>query len=725
LFVFCISLLWKVPSGESVEIVSSPSSVERYGLFSAELRIDHVEGDLDDPLNVDLSVVFTAPSGEKRSVPAFWTKNISFPKISLWQVRFTPEEQGEYSLFAEINVPSENISRKSEKLSFSSTSSENKGFLGISQNNFSYLKFDQGQPFFGIGHNLAWVHNSRPEIFKRYFGLLKDAGCNIARIWICDWSFPLESAKTGYYNRESSEGLDRIIEASRENGVYIILCLDTYGSLMPESGMWGEGRWEMNPYNSKNGGPCKRPEDFFTEPSALIKYKNKLRYIVARWGYSPSILAFELLNEYNAPREWTREMASYIKETGRRKRLVTTSLGYPHDKRFEESSIWELEEVDIITCHVYGNGAEGDLVNPLLQKSREIRETYRKPFAVSEFGIDFSKDDKYYDQRGRGTALHNSIWASVFSGSFSTAMNWWHDTYIRPKNLYGHYSALSRFLENVDWDSSSITFPDVSLLFFRRDESRASVWRDVSICPVDKWGKANISEFTILGNGDLAGGGMPHKYLHGSEKKDMRVEQVYKVDYKREGDFVVHVGTVSQLGHLNVFIDGVKVVDKAYPSGKGKGPWKKSRFVPKYEVYQCIYDDETSFRVPPGKHEIKLSNTGKDWIGIEKITLKGYISPDTANARCLALNVGDTHLFWIHNISSNWKTDYSGSKPDTIKDVYFEVYGLPGERYEQEIWDTHKGKKISSKKVSSSGGKVRVFLKELMSDTACKLIPLE
>jgi hypothetical protein len=723
LVIFCLGSFWGFSSCEAVETVSVPTSVERYGLFSAEFRIEHVGGDPDDPLNVDLSITFISPSGEKTSVPAFWRGNEISRKTSLWEVRFAPEEQGEYFFSAELRLPAKNILRRSDKLSFISAHSENKGFLGRSPNNTNYLRFDQGVPFFGIGHNLAWVHNSRPEVFKRYFGLLKKSGCNICRVWICDWSFPLESGKMGYYNRESSERLDKILELAHENGIYIILCLDTYGSLMTESGMWGEGRWDVNPYNSKNGGPCGSHDEFFTEPSAVRKYKNKLRYIVARWGYSTNILAFELMNEYNAPRDWTREMASYIKETGRSERLVTTSLGYPHDKTFDEALIWGIEEIDIVTSHIYGNGVDAGLVNLLLQKSLEMREMYSKPFVVSEFGIDSSKDDKYYDQRGEGTALHNSIWASALSGSFSTAMNWWHDTYIRPKNLYGHYSALSKFLEGIDWDSGEVRFPDVSLVFYRSGRPDYAPGRDVSIRPIDKWGKAAISEFTVLGNGELAGGGVPFKYLHGSEKKDIRVDQVYKVEYKREGNFVIRVGTVSQLGHLNVYMDGVKVLDKAYPAGKGKGPWKKSRFVPEHNIYQCVYGEEVSFNVPKGKHEIKLSNAGKDWIGIEEVILKEYVSPDTANARCLALNVGGTHLFWIHNISSNWRTEYSREKPDEIKDVYFEAYGLAEKSYEQEIWDTREGRKISSKKVKPSGGKVRIFLKELSSDVACKLIP--
>jgi hypothetical protein len=723
-FFLAISLFLGFLSAEALEMVSFSRETERYGLFTAKFRASYVEGDPDDPENIDLTAVFVSPSGEISEVPAFCLSNSKIEQVSFWEVRFTPEEEGEFSFSATAALSRQNSLREFRPARFNVKAGELKGFLERSPNNPNYLKFSSGNPFFGIGHNVAWVYNSNPEIFGRYFSLLKEAGGNIARVWICDWSLPLESGKTGNYNRSSSEKLDRILELAERNGIYIMLCLDTYGSLMKETGMWGEGKWDLNPYNMKNGGPCKEPEEFFTNTEAIRLYKNKLRYVVSRWGYSPNILAFEIWNEYNSPPGWTKEMASYLKSMGRNRKLVTTSLGYPRGKGFDESAIWEIDEIDIVTHHFYGTGAEPYLVNDLFQKSGELRSKYGKPFIISEFGIDFSRDDKDYDIRGEGKALHNSIWASVFSLSAATAMNWWHDTYIRPKDLYRHYSALSRFLEGAGWDSEKIMFPEVSLVLYREGEIKGHRARDVVIRPLDAWTAAGISEFEVLGNGDLSGEGMPFKYLHGSEKKDMKIDHIYKVDYPEEGGFVIRVGTVSQGGHLNVFVNDVKVLERIFPAGPGKGPWKRSKFLEKYKVYQCVYDEDIFVPVPAGKHTIRLSNTGKDWIGIEKITLKNYAPPAVADARCLSINIGGTLMFWAQNRDSNWMTAYEGRKPHPIKGAYFEVYDLSQDNYILEIWDTYSGKIISSKKVKPSSGKLRINLPEFHTDLALKLIPI-
>jgi hypothetical protein len=724
-FIGCLAAAFAVFLCTSVlaaELISAPSEARKHELFAPVFRTAYVDGDPDDPVKMDLRVTFTAPSGKTTVVPAFLTGRDRAENASFWEARFVPEEEGEYLFSAKNeNIPDRHAKAVSPAV-FRVSDTSLKGFLKRSSNNPRYLKFSSGEPFFGLGHNVAWVHNSSPEVFGRYFSLLKEAGCNLARVWICDWSLPLECGMTGNYDRVSSQKLDRILELASDNGIYIILCLDTYGSLVSGPGFWREGRWSQNPYNAANGGPCEHPEDMFTEPEAIRMYKNKLRYVAARWGFSPAILAFELWNEYNAPRGWTRQMASYLRSIGREGKLVTTSLGYPSGKKFDEDAIWRFDELDIVTSHFYGTGREGGLVNPLVQKSLEIMKSHNKPFIISEFGIDNSKDDRYYDSRGDGRALHNSIWASALSGSLGSAMNWWHDSYIRPKALYRHYSALARFLEGINWDSEDVSSPEVSLVFYRRGEPAARN-RDVFITPVDKWGMAGISEYEVIGNGDLAGGGMPVKYLHGSEKAEMRTDQLYKVNYAGDGEFVIRVGTVSQGGHLNVFLDDVKIFEKAFPAGSGKGPWKMSRKLKEYGVYQCVYDEDVSVKIPAGEHHVRLSNTGKDWIGIEKIKLGGYIAGNVANARCIAWNVGGVAMFWIHNAGSTWRAGYEGKDPEPVKRAFFEVYDMDPGSYTLEIWNTYEGRVISSRKVRALGGKIRISLPEFSNDIACKLIP--
>src|SRR5205807_5840446 len=68
--------------------------------------------------------------------------------------------------------------------------------------------------------------------------------------------------------------LDAILDLAQRNGLNIMLCLGTYGEFK-EGGYFNEGQWKANPYNSANGGPCVKPEDFWTDATARKLYHRR------------------------------------------------------------------------------------------------------------------------------------------------------------------------------------------------------------------------------------------------------------------------------------------------------------------------------------------------------------------------------------------------------------------------------------------------------------------
>ncbi|MDP8299439.1 MAG: cellulase family glycosylhydrolase [Candidatus Tantalella remota] len=703
---------------QDINVTSAPEEVGQYKLFLAKVKLPHFADNPNDQSKVTVTALITAPSGKTLNAPLFNISNSRSGK-SVWELRFTPREAGKYEYF--IQSESTSFRGKSATESFKAAETDGAGFLHKSANNDFYLTFDSGKPFFGIGHNIGWVHENSPRVFDRYFKKLQENGANLTRVWLCHWAFRIEWEELGKYEKEDSRKLDKMLEVAAERGIYIMLCFDTYGSMLDAKGTWGEERWSINPYNKKNGGPCETPEDFFTNPEAKKWYKSKLKYFVSRWSHSPNIFAFELWNEYDAPAEWVKEMAGYIEEINPHGQFVTTSMGYPFDKVFDEGQIWELEEMGIVTLHSYGNATGTGRVSPLVQESREAARRYKKPFICSEFGIDFDKDDKEYDPHGKGIALHNSIWASAMSKSFGTAMNWWYDTYVRPKDLYPHYGALSSFLEGVDWDSSDIAYAETGSVMVPLLEGVEPVYRDVRIKPSDKWEKIYTNEFTFLNNGDLAGAGLPNKYLHGKLKKKMQVDHIFHVDFPKDSRFIIRVGTVSQGADLHVYVDGKETMNKVFPAGPGEGPWKRSLFLKKYKVYQCVYNEDFVIDVPKGEHTIRLSNTGKDWLGIEKITLKDYVDNSRGNARCLGLRAGKDTLLWVQNRDSNWRNAFGGNGAKPITGAYIDVSGMGEGPSTVEWWDTYTGSKLSAEKIVAKDDKIRLEVPEFLRDIACKI----
>ena len=148
--------------------------------------------------------------------------------------------------------------------------------------------------------------------------------------------------------------------------------------------------WKLNPYAELNGGPCTKPNDFFTDARARATYQKRLRYLVGRYGYSPQLLAWQFFNEidnvFGALNgddviAWHREMGRWLHAHDPYGHLVTTSL----TGGSERPEMWSLPELDFSMYHSYAEPAPG-------KGAAWVGETfvkrYGKPVMIGEFGID-------------------------------------------------------------------------------------------------------------------------------------------------------------------------------------------------------------------------------------------------------------------------------------------------------------------------------------------------
>jgi len=663
---------------------------------------------------VEVNAHFTSPDGRESVMPAFFTG-----KNNRWEVRYTPAAAGKHSYYVELKTGL--LSQRSATGSFMVEKSTGDGFLRRSANNYRYLVFDSGKPFFGLGHNVCWTSDNTAATFRSYFSKLAKSGCNITRVWLNNgWTLKIEFGKLGDYDMAQSAEFDLILEEARENGLYLILTLDSYSSLMDEKGSWGEEAWRSNVYNKKNGGPCEKPWDFFTEAEAKRLYKKRLRYIISRWSYSPNIFIFELWNELDAPKEWVVEMTDYIRSINPHGQFVTTSLGYPWANNFDETSIWSLKEVDITERHIYGNMA-ADIIGYIISTNKVLSEKYRKPMLVEEFGMDCGKNDTECDPGGEGVALHSGIWAAALSGSFAGTMGWWWDTYMCRRDLYFNYRSLGDFIKGVDWDSSNVSFAKTSPVMKKVSPDEETVYSDVSVSAKEIWGDMSYGEFTVEASGDLSGGVLNH-YLQGSAKAGIRIEPVFHVDYPADGEFHVYVGTVSNEARLVITLDGSEALAKDFPTGPGEGPWQKSFFRKDEKVYQGYYGTTEKIKVPKGSHTIKVSNAGKDWLGMKRVVFTNYRASDIADARVAGMTVGEDMLFWVQNKGYNWyDVCQKKADPPFIKGAYFSVSGIEDGEYDVRWWDTFRGGTVSTVRAKASGGMLRLEIPDFSRDIAARI----
>jgi hypothetical protein len=432
-----------------------------------------------DPGKVALDALITLPSSKKVKVPGFWfqdySRSIQNPeavgvnRIEMlaaegkpgWRVRFSSGETGVHRVIFELK-DEKGLSRSKEQ-SFTVQPGDRPGVLRVSKRNPQFFEDETGHAFFPIGQNLCMYQNREGTYyFDRLFVKLAGSGANYARLWqeyyvTGDFpgkgypgaggfaGFPLETEVTGLgrYDLESAWRLDYVSEIAER--------LNIRWQLSFEMTTWWERnlpKWKRNIYNVANGGPCEKPADYFTNATAREYVKRRLRYNVARWGWTTNLLAWELWNEVDnldgftseACASWHHEMGGYLKQIDPWKHLVTTS--------WRDRKTFALPEIDIVQGHSYWD-LPVDAAEYAMLDTDHLMRGFGKPFFFGEQGTDsdFGADPE-------GKIFHDCIWSTSLSGAAGTGMYWWWHNYIDPYDLYRQYAPLSRFVKDVDWPAS-------------------------------------------------------------------------------------------------------------------------------------------------------------------------------------------------------------------------------------------------------------------------------
>ena len=437
-------------------VTLSNRSVPLYGRLEITASVEAAVANPFDPADIEVNAVFTSPSGRTLQVPAFYfqgfTRKLVDDKEALepsgaptWIVRFTPMELGEYAV--RLTVNDGGLEASSDIYGFEVAQSTNRGFLQLDKDDFRYLKFDNGEPAFLIGHNVCWYGSHGTYDYDAWFTKMAENGESLTRIWMAPWAFAIEWKKLGFYDQEEAWKLDYVIGLAEKLRIYAILCLINHGQFSTSV----NPNWDENPYNARNSGPLSRPDEFWTNLDASRLFKNRLRYVVARWGYSPSILAWEFWNEaeltdnYNSvvAADWHREMGRYLRQIDPYGHLVSTSFANPS----YDDAVWKLDAIDFTQIHSYG---ERDMVKEFPNMVKSRLGSFKKPVLLAEFASDWRwADSPDYLKDPDGVEVHDGIWATALSGSASTAMLWWWDNYVDPYGLYYHFKALSSFLQGI------------------------------------------------------------------------------------------------------------------------------------------------------------------------------------------------------------------------------------------------------------------------------------
>ena len=422
-WILCLFALTVLPAKAQIVGMTIPSQ----SLRTVE-RVDievSLQGWWENPYRQEeakLNIIFVTPRGQTCLLPAYYECGKPGEQ-SFWKARFTPREAGRYALVASYSQPG--MESVSNPMFLDVQQGDGHGFLHVNDN--WTLRYEDGTPFRGVGENLCW--ESRTSDDSKYFSNLHEQserfsypamltkfarlGGNFTRMWMCSWNFPIDRKKdfnnrrysesTEPINESAAKRLDETLELCEKLGVKVMLCMGA-----------GERRTDKN---------------FFISPEERAYYHNRLRYIVARWGYSTSIAMWEFFNEIDniqfrdsknpIPAEdivaWHAEMSQYLRSIDPYRHIITTSISHRDLKGLND-----IPDMDINQKHIYKQ------TSVIPETIAEYERRHGKPYIIGEFGYEWDWSKNFDDfAEDMDIDFRRGLWYGLFSPTPVTPMSWW------------------------------------------------------------------------------------------------------------------------------------------------------------------------------------------------------------------------------------------------------------------------------------------------------------
>ncbi|WP_337173146.1 DUF5060 domain-containing protein [Paludisphaera sp.] len=712
--------------------------VDVFGTITLDTDVHARHDNPFDPGQIAVDAEVTTPDGRKVDVPGYYHAPFRLERgdggESLrpdgepgFRVRYAPTVAGPHSMVLRARDASGVV--RAAPMAFEAVASKSPGFVRVAEKSPRYFRHDDGSSYFAVGENVCWSGWRTPIAeYEAWFGALGKAGGNWARLWLAfnekglEWSpKPTPKPGTGSYQGlgryalDNAWRLDEVLRVAEGNGVRLVYCIGTYGEFK-DGGFFNEGSWVSNPYNARNGGPCAKPEDFWTDPTARKLYKQRLHYLVARWGHSPFVFAWEFWNEVEptpAVEAWTREMAAYLKEIDPNRRLVSTSYGSP--------AIWGDPNVDFTMSHMYGTAGNVLDFTERIRRETQAHLRFGKPYILAEFGIDWQASDRKWDPKGVGLNMHNGAWAAVASGGAGTAMLWWWDSYVHPLDVYHVLTPLRKFADAVDWAGTPME--PIEKITVEAPVDAPETFADIRHSAAVDWGKTPSNRHEALRDGTVRGGPVAMTLgAPGRRGDELYSEVVWTLDMPKAGEVKIRVGEVSSRARLRVALDGETVVDRPLPTGgPGEGPWKSSKFVEPYKIWVADYDEDVTVDVPAGRHELTIANAEGDWMRVPSITLPGYVSSRYPDVDAIGLAGADAMVLWIHDRRSTWRDPYDGPTPPRREGLTLSIPTDSTDAWRVEWWDTFQGTVVRSDEARPISGSLSLSPPAFERDLAARL----
>ena len=481
------------------------------------------------------------------------------------------------------------------------------GFVHPDTTSKNRFKWDDGTPYYPIGFNLGWQGGQGPTIPEQLTKMGQN-GINWSRIWACNWDgknpwWPQEDpkqVKTELWPK-ALEKWQGIVDQADRSGVRFQFVLFHHGSFSSKV----NPNWPDHPWNLVKGGFLKDAADFFTNPEAKRRSKMWLRYAVARYGASPSVLAWELFNEvewvdaryqnrWADIEKWHQEMAEYLRSIDPYHHMITTSSATERPGLYASMDYYQPHTypVDLMSA-INGANVPND-----------------KPMFFGEFGP--AASNRPAVQAG----VRDGIYGAITANHAGSAMFWSWDQ-VEPFGLYGDFKNASEVIHLSEIANHPNSKPlKVKIMTVEPGDLRFS--------PGAGWDTMGHSTFNIpddLNSTNLAKLPSFFQSMDGAHK-DMGAGPItLKLNSKVPGKLTIAISEVAASGaEIRVFVNDALSKSVPYP-GQAKD------YAPSGPI-------EVTY--PAGPVTLRIENHGADWVRLNSFSL------EKAGSQARASGVGES-----------------------------------------------------------------------------------
>ena len=389
--------------------------------------------------------------------------------------------------------------------------------------NKRYFEFGE-EPFFPVGHNLMgpqdagrivdYTPNTVPAYgyveYCKTLRHLKESGANYYRYIASPWQTEIEFEHLGDYSNRMTNAweFDNILDTTKALGLKMHFNMAVHFNWDRPNGDgkiywdWSASGDSLNTpitpwgldgcFRDIDSGYCYRkdldmedPTDFFTDAEAIKHYKNRIRYMEARWGYSTEIAVTEILSEAShvgsycelvyteghgcgaasgsikRPYEedfltfpitimnWHTTMANYMKDSLKTSHLISVSSAGPPDITNGDHSYF-IENVDINTFNNYQLAINNVENSAGYVRDYQSIEGYNtdKPFMHSEYGTGTG----VYLCDNNASFIHR-VYTGSFVGVAALPMTW--DSQFDEEGAWHHLQKVTELMEGIPLDNEN------------------------------------------------------------------------------------------------------------------------------------------------------------------------------------------------------------------------------------------------------------------------------